>query len=158
MNGAKNANQDPFWERAEKMFLESIFLYVWMECPKNEYDENQGRYFILERNWKSMLYLINEAMFGTNGETPDLDIRMEDLGKRKKNHPTVKAYNKYRNGPADTVKSVLMTVNARMQPFENPELLEVFADNEIPLNEFGTGKNGDGLTKSNLFKQLNTNY
>ncbi len=51
MNGAKNANQDPFWERAEKMFLESIFLYVWMECPKNEYDE-EGDFYTCKYNQK----------------------------------------------------------------------------------------------------------
>lgn len=44
-----------------------------------------------------------------------------------------------------------MTVNARMQPFDNEELLEIFSSNDIPLDEFGTGMDGDGKTKSNLF-------
>lgn len=44
-----------------------------------------------------------------------------------------------------------MTVNARMQPFDNEELLEIFSSNDILLDEFGTGMDGDGKTKSNLF-------
>ena len=44
-----------------------------------------------------------------------------------------------------------MTVNARMQPFDNEELLEIFLSNDIPLDEFGTGIDGDKKTKSNLF-------
>ena len=32
-----------------------------------------------------------------------------------------------------------MTVNARMQHFDNEELLEIFSSNDIPLDEFGTG-------------------
>lgn len=44
-----------------------------------------------------------------------------------------------------------MTVNARMQPFDNEEFLEIFSSNDIPLDEFGTGMEGDGETKSNLF-------
>ena len=38
-----------------------------------------------------------------------------------------------------------------MQPFDNEELLEIFSSNDIPLDEFGTGIDGDGKTKSNLF-------
>lgn len=147
----KNSSQDPFWERAEKMFLESIFLYVWMKCPMDVYDEKLGRHIRLEKNWKSVIYLIDKAMFSPDGDEPELDEWMKKLEKKDKDHPAAKAYNKYRNGPADTVRSVLMTVNARMQPFDNPELLEIFADNEIPLDEFGVGVDGDGITKSNLF-------
>lgn len=44
-----------------------------------------------------------------------------------------------------------MTVNARMQPFDNEELLEIFSSNDIPLDEFGVGIDGDKKTKSNLF-------
>ena len=55
----KNSSQDPFWERAEKMFLESIFLYVWMKCPMDVYDEKLGRHIRLEKNWKSVIYLID---------------------------------------------------------------------------------------------------
>ena len=79
---------------------------------------------------------------------------MERLQKKDPNHPAAKAYFKYRNGPEDTVRSVLMTVNARMQPFDNPDLLEIFCDNEIPLDEFGSGVDGDGKTKSNLFMMI----
>ena len=147
----KNSNQDPFWERAEKMFLESIFLYVWMECPRNEYDTERGEHLLLERNWKSVLYLIDEARFQSDGSDSVLDERMDKLRRKNPDHPAVKAYSKYRNGPDDTVRSVLMTVNARMQPFDNPELLNIFSDNEIPLDEFGTGIDGDGVSKSNLF-------
>ena len=117
----KNSSQDPFWERAERMFLESLFLYVWMECPKGVYNPKRGKAELLQRNWKSILYLLDEA------------------------------HQRYRGGPDETIRSVIMTVNARMQPFDNEELLEIFSSNDIPLDEFGTGMDGDGKTKSNLF-------
>ena len=44
-----------------------------------------------------------------------------------------------------------MTVNVRMQPFDNEELLKIFSSNDIPLDEFGVGIDGDKKTKSNLF-------
>ncbi len=147
----KNSSQDPFWEKAERMFLESLFLYVWMECPKGVYNQKKGKAELLQKNWKSILYLLDEAQFVDNDTPPKLDGRMNELAKKKPDHPAVKAYQRYRGGPDETIRSVIMTVNARMQPFDNEELLEIFSSNDIPLDEFGTGIDGDGKTKSNLF-------
>lgn len=147
----KNSSADPFWEKAEKMFLESLFLYVWMECPKAYFNTEKGKVELLQQNWKSILFLLDEAQFLDNDTSPKLDERMNELARKKPDHPAVKAYQRYRGGPDDTIRSVIMTVNARMQPFDNEELLEIFSSNDIPLDEFGTGIDGDGKTKSNLF-------
>ncbi len=147
----KASSQDPFWQKAEKMFLESIFLYVWLECPRAVLVENSGEVKKLERDLRSVMYLINEAGFGEDGEPPRLDTRMEMLEKKKPDHPAVRAYKRYRGGPDETVRSVLMTVNARMQPFDNGELLDVFATNEVPLDQVGVGIDGDKKTKTNIF-------
>ena len=147
----KNSSADPFWERAERMFLESLFLYVWMECSKGVYNQRRGWAELLQKNWKTILYLLDEAQFVDADTPPKLDLRMEELAKKKPDHPAVKAYQRYRGGPDETIRSVIMTVNARMQPFDNEELLEIFSSNDIPLDEFGTGIDGDKKTKSNLF-------
>ncbi len=147
----KNSSQDPFWERAERMFLESIFLYVWMECPKAVLIEETGEVRKLDCDWRSVLYLIDEAQFRDGDEPPKLDGRMQELAKKKPEHPAVKAYSRYRGGPDETVRSVLMTVNARMQPFDNDELLDIFSSNDVPLDQVGVGVDGDKKTKSNIF-------
>ncbi len=79
----KASSQDPFWQKAEKMFLESIFLYVWMECPKSVWNQETGEVRKLEVNMKSVIYLIDEAQFGEEDEPPRLDGRMDDLEKKK---------------------------------------------------------------------------
>ena len=122
----KNSSADPFWERAERMFLESLFLYVWMECPKGVYNPKRGKAELLQRNWESILYLLDEAQFMDEDTPPKLDERMKELAKKQPDHPAVKAYQRYRGGPDETIRSVIMTVNARMQPFDNEELLEIF--------------------------------
>ncbi len=147
----KASSQDPFWQKAEKMFLESIFLYVWMECPKATWNQETGEVKKLEVNMRSVMYLIDEAQFGEGNEAPKLDARMAKLEEKKPEHPAVKAYKRYRGGPDETVRSVLMTVNARMQPFDNDELLDIFSTNDVPLDEVGVGIDGDGKTKSNIF-------
>lgn len=105
----------------------------------------------MQKNWKTILYLLDEAQFVDADTPPKLDLRMEELAKKKPDHPAVKAYQRYRGGPDETIRSVIMTVNARMQPFDNEELLEIFSSNDIPLDEFGVGIDGDKKTKSNLF-------
>ena len=111
----------------------------------------RGRAELLQKNWKTILYLLDEAQFVDADTPPKLVLRMEELAKKKPDHPAVKAYQRYRGGPDETIRSVIMTVNARMQPFDNEELLEIFSSNDIPLDEFGTGIDGDKKTKSNLF-------
>ncbi len=146
----KNSSADPFWEKAEKMFLESIFLYVWMECPKS-FISDSGQVVSLQRDWRSVLYLIDAAQLGDGDKPPALDGIMETLGDKKPGHPAVKTYERYRSGADETVRSVLMTVNARMQPFDNEELLDIFSSNDVPLDQVGVGIDGDKKTKSNIF-------
>ena len=146
-----------------QMVAESPNLYI-ANLPKEQQeskdfvrciclDNNQKRGWaeLLQKNWKTILYLLDEAQFVDADTPPKLDLRMEELAKKKPDHPAVKAYQRYRGGPDETIRSVIMTVNARMQPFDNEELLEIFSSNDIPLDEFGTGIDGDKKTKSNLF-------
>lgn len=49
------------------------------------------------------------------------------------------------------MRSVIMCANSRFNAFDNEELLHILSDNDIPLDELGTGINGDGITKSHLF-------
>ena len=66
---------------------------------------------LLQKNWKTILYLLDEAQFVDADTPPKLDLRME-------------------------------------------ELLEIFSSNDIPLDEFGTGIDGEKKTKSNLFQTV----
>ena len=138
------SSADPFWEKAEKMFLRSLFMYTWDCTPFYE----AGKCY--RATMETVLFLLKEAQF-LKDKPPALDKRMAELENIQEDHPAVVAYNFYRNGADETVRSVLMTANSRMMPFFNPEVLRIFTDNDIPLNEFGTGVDGDGKTKSNLF-------
>lgn len=147
----KNSTADPFWEKSERMFLEALFLYVWRECPTVSKNLETGELTILEKNMKSIMCLLDEAQFEEPDSPTKLDIRMKQLEKTEPNHPAVKTYRRYLSSTEDTRRSVIATVNARMQPFDNDDLLEIFSGNDIPLDEFGVGKDGDETTKSFLF-------
>lgn len=141
------ASVDPFWEKAETMFLKTIFLYVWDQCPR--YDTRTG--MTLEKNWRTVMLLMDEAQFEEEKNTSFLHARMMELKSRDKYHPALKAYERYINSADDTIRSVLSTAYARMDPFDDDEVLDIFSGNDIPLNEIGIGRNGDKKTKINLF-------
>ena len=71
----------------------------------------RGRAELLQKNWKTILYLLDEAQFVDADTPPKLVLRME-------------------------------------------ERLEIFSSNDIPLDGFGTGIDGEKKTKSNLFQTV----
>lgn len=100
----KNAqSNDPFWEKAESLYLQAIFLYVWLECPPKE------------RNFRTVLKLLNEAEVHADGSPSDLDRRFRRLERKKgSSHPAIIQYNKVVRGAGDTVRSIIISANARL--------------------------------------------
>lgn len=133
---------DPFWEKAEGLFLQAIFYYVWME-------EKPAR-----RNFETVLKLIGEAEVTDQKKPSKLDVRMKFLEESSPlgaNHPAVKQYNKCMRGAGDTVRSIIISANSRLAFLENKQVLRVLSKDEMNLAELGIGANGDGETKTVLF-------
>lgn len=133
---------DPFWERAESLLLQAIFYYVWMEVKPEK------------RNFETVLKLIGEAKVSEKGEPSRLDLRMkylEETHPLKDNHPAVKQYNKCMRGAGDTVRSIIISVNARLAFLENKQVLRMLSRDDMNIPELGIGVNGDGQTKTALF-------
>lgn len=132
---------DPFWEKAESLFLKSLFLYVWMEEPPER------------KNFNSVLELLAKAEV-TEDEPSELDIMMDDLALSSElgeNHPAVRDYNKCVRGAGDTVRSIIISANSRMAFFENEQVKRILSRDEMELATIGIGKNADGKTKTALF-------
>lgn len=156
--GGSGAGKTAFFLTPNLMSLHDCNVYT---DPKGGLAEEMGAW--LSKQKDTRVYTLNLCEMDKSmhfnpfpyirnkSDITKLDERMNELARKKPDHPAVKAYQRYRGGPDDTIRSVIMTVNARMQPFDNEELLEIFSSNDIPLDEFGTGIDGDGKTKSNLF-------
>jgi len=133
---------DPFWEKAEGLFLQSIFYYVWLVEPASR------------RNFETVLKLIGEAEVAEQGKMSMLDKRMkklEELSPLGTNHPAVKQYNKCMRGAGDTVRSIIISANSRLAYLENQQVLRLLSKDELNLADIGIGVNGDGETKTALF-------
>lgn len=133
---------DPFWDDGVALYLLSLFYYVWLECPYKEQTMNK----VLELCNKEVEVLDEDG-------TTALSVMMEYLtmGKRGKNHPAYVKYQKLKKGAPDTVRSIILMVNAKLKFFETPGVQRIFGDDELNLEELGAGKNWDGKTKTALF-------
>ena len=133
---------DPFWEKAEGLFLQALFYYVWLEEKPSK------------RNFASVLKLMAEAEVTEKGKPSMLDTRMKFLeatSPLKENHPAVKQYNKCMRGAGDTVRSIIISANSRLATLENKQVLRMLSRDELNLAELGIGADGDGKTKTALF-------
>lgn len=133
---------DPFWEKAEGLFLQALFYYVWLEEKPSK------------RNFSSVLKLMAEAEVMEKGKPSPLDVRMkflEETSPLGENHPAVKQYNKCMRGAGDTVRSIIISANSRLATLENKQVLRMLSRDELNLAELGIGVNGDGKTKTALF-------
>lgn len=137
-----SAPNDPFWDKSEGMLLQALFYYVWLEKPP------------AERNMNAVLELLSEAEVTDKDSPSELDIRMATLEAKSplgKNHPAVKQYNKCMRGAGDTVRSIIISANARLAKLENDEVKRLLSKDDLNIDELGIGVNGDGITKTALF-------
>ena len=139
----KNAtSSDPFWDKAEGLFLQSLFYYVWLECP------------IAKRNMATVMELIGKAEVTEKDKPSELDKQMsflEHTSPLGANHPAVKQYKKCMRGAGDTIRSIIISANSRLAKLENKQVLRLLSKDDLNLAELGTGVSNDGHTKTALF-------
>lgn len=135
-------SSDPFWDKSEGLFLQSLFLYVWLEEP------------VEKRNFASVMKLLGEAEATEGKKVSKLTQRMNRLEERSpqgSNHPAVKQYRKCMRGAGDTVRSIIISANSRLAYLENSKVLSMLSQDDMHLEEIGIGVNGDKRTKTALF-------
>lgn len=99
-----------------------------------------------------VLKLLNEAEVHADGSPSDLDRRFRRLERKKgDSHPAIIQYNKVVRGAGDTVRSIIISANARLGILENPQILRILDSDEMDIPEIGTGIDGDKKKKTALF-------
>lgn len=137
---------DPFWEKSESMFLEALFLYVWMEEP------------VVTRTMRSVMKLLEKAQYNADGLPSELDDIMNALeAKKGGNHPAVQKYREVMDGAGDTIRSIIICVHVRMSAFEDSKVISLFEHDDFQIGTLGTGINMDGRTKTAIFVKIPDN-
>ena len=123
-------SNDPFWDTAASMLLLALAFYLHYEAPDDE------------KNFPMIMEMLRGAEVREDDDAyqSPLDELFERLEMRNPNHIAVKYYKDYRSGSAKTLKSIQITLAARLEKFNLASLAALTATDELDLPSLGEKK------------------
>ena len=123
-------SQDPFWDTAASMLLLALIFYLKYEAP----EEEQNFPMVME------MLRAGEVREDDDSYQSPLDELFERLEMRCPEHIAVKYYKDYHSGSAKTLKSIQITLAARLEKFNLSSLAGLTATDELDLPSLGEKK------------------
>ena len=129
-DGKKATGDDAFWEKCEKLLLQAIILYIWHTMP------------LEKQNFKSVIELIQEADAKEDDETAKskLDKKFDNLKEIEDTNLAVLQYDAFKKAAGKTLKSVIISVVARMEKFMLADIQGLTAYDEMDFRHFADEK------------------
>lgn len=130
--GEKRNSSDPFWEKAEELFLQAIFFFV---CDG---------FILKDRNMNTVLELI--AMLDLKEDQDDCTSELDYFAAYfaelyGKEHIGVQQYNEFRTkASGKTAKSIVISAVARLAPFRTTAIKRLFSYDTMDLHRLGEEK------------------
>lgn len=123
-------SNDTFWDTAASMLLLALIFYLKYEAPPDE------------QNFPMVMEMLRAADVREDCDeyTSPLDELFERLEMREPDHIAVKYYKDYHSGSAKTLKSIQITLAARLEKFNLSSLAALTATDELDLPSLGEKK------------------
>jgi type IV secretion system protein VirD4 len=123
-------HQDPFWDQAAQLLLQALIAYL-----------REGQ-TIPDQNLHNLLKLVTICYSSGDMDHKDsmMDCLMKDHGRTHPNSYAVKTYDKFRTAASKTLRSILITVNAKLGLFDTPEIKEMTVADEMSIPSIGQEK------------------
>lgn len=123
-------SQDPFWDTAASMLLMALIFYLKYEAPSDE------------QNFAMVLELLRAGDVKEDDEdyVSPLDHLFYDLERNHPDHIAVKYYKNYHSGSGKTLKSIQITLAARLEKFNLEALAAMTITDELDLPSLGERK------------------
>ena len=123
-------SNDPFWDTAASMLLLALVFYLKYEAPPDE------------QNFPMVMEMLRAADVREDMDeyTSPLDELFERMEMREPDHIAVKYYKDYHSGSAKTLKSIQITLAARLEKFNLSSLAALTATDELDLTSLGEKK------------------
>ena len=123
-------SSDPFWDTAARMLLMAFILYLKYEALPEE------------QNFSTVMELLRAAEVREEDEEyqSPVDELFDRLEMKQPDHIAVKYYRDYRSGSAKTLKSIQITLAARLEKFNLRSLTALTATDELDLLSLGEKK------------------
>ena len=123
-------SNDPFWDTAASMLLLALVFYLHYEAPPEE------------QNFAMVMELLRNGDIDEDNEAAGsvLDDLFALLEYENPNHIALKYYKSYRSGSAKTLKSIQITLAARLEKFNLDSLAALTSTDELDLKSLGEKK------------------
>ena len=115
------SSNDPFWDTAAQMLLLSLIFYLMYEAPEDE----QNFVMVME------LLRAGDVHEDDDSYVSPLDMLMNRLETKNPEHIAVKYYHDYHSGSAKTLKSIQITLAARLEKFNLESLAKMTMRDEL---------------------------
>lgn len=125
-----SSSSEPFWDNAAQMLLLALIFYLKYEAPEEE------------QNFAMIMDLIRagEVSEQNDKEMSPLDYLFYDLENKNPDHVALKYYKSYHTGSAKTLKSIQITLAARLDKFNLDSLASLTTTDELELPSMGEKK------------------
>ncbi len=122
--------QDPFWDNAAMMLLLALMFLLYYKAPPEE------------QNFPTVLELIRYGDINEDDDTlpSPLDLLFDKLEETEPEHIAVKYYKAYRKGSGKTLKSIQITLLARLEKFNLTSLANITQSDDLELQSIGEKK------------------
>ncbi|MGI5848513.1 MAG: VirD4-like conjugal transfer protein, CD1115 family [Christensenellales bacterium] len=123
-------SQDPFWDTAASMLLLALVFYLKYEAPPNE------------QNFSMVMEMLRAGDVREDDDSyqSPLDELFDRLEMRNSDHIAVKYYRDYRSGSGKTLKSIQITLAAKLEKFNLKSLAALTVTDELDLMSIGEKK------------------
>lgn len=134
---------DPFWDDGVALYLQAMFYYEWLQSKEEK----------RKASFNNILVLINMETTKVDEEgTTALQQEMDRLSAIKgSDYPPVRDYRKLKEGATETVRSIIIMVNAMLRLCETAAMKRIFEDDDIDIKSLGLGVDGNPNKKTALF-------
>ena len=130
--GEKKGGSDPFWDKAERLFLQAVFFFV------------TDGFVPEERNMNTVLKLIGMLQLAEEEDdmNSDLDVFARIFAEKYgRDHIGVQQYREFREkASGKTAKSIVISAVARLAPFRTSAVARLFSYDSMHLDMVGEEK------------------
>lgn len=125
-----SSSNDPFWDTAASMLLLSLIFYLKYEAPEDE------------QNFPMVMEMLRAGEVHEDDDSylSPLDVLFDRLEVKNPEHIAVKYYRDYHSGSAKTLKSIQITLAARLEKFNLESLASLTITDDLDLPSLGEKK------------------
>lgn len=123
-------SNDPFWDTAASMLLLALVFYLHYEAPEDE------------QNFAMVMEMLRAGAIEDEEEPrpSPLDNLFSELEYENPEHIALKYYHSYHSGSAKTLKSIQITLAARLEKFNLESLAALTTTDELEIETLGEKK------------------